>query len=83
MSKFYFGCVAMDETDAQCKELRRTCEKPLTRKLGLGRNFPRKRLYGIVTAIYVGIVAAKTAIEVLTLKFYFSHKRLNSKNGKC
>ena len=74
MSKFYFGRGIMGIADAQDKELRQTYENPLARKLGLGRNFPRKIICGIVTSMGVGIVAPNTEISVLTLKLYFSNK---------
>ena len=60
ISKFYFGSGVMGLTDAQCKELIRTCEKLLARKLGLGSNFPIKLLHGRVTAMGVGIVVPET-----------------------
>ena len=82
MSNFCFGCGIMDMTDAQDKELRRTYEKRLARKLGSGRKFPRKMLCGGVTAMGVKIVAPKTEISALTLKLCFSHKRMNSENEK-
>ena len=56
--------------------------KPTLKKTRLGRNFPRKMLHARVTAMGVEIVASKTAIVVLTLKLYFSHKRMNSENIK-
>ena len=81
MSKVYFRCVIMSITDAQDMQLRRMCERPLARKLGLGSNFPRKIMYGRVTAMGVGIFSHKTAISSSTLKLHSSHKRMNSENG--
>ena len=82
MSKDYFGCGIMSIEDAQNADLRKTCEKPLARKLGLGSNFPRKIMFGRVTAMGVGIVAPKMAIYSLTQKLHVSHERMKSENGK-
>ena len=82
MSKFYFGCRMTCMTDAQFKELRRTYEKPLAGRLGLGSKFPRNMLHSRVKSMGVVIVDPKTEITALILKIYFSHKRMNSENVK-
>ena len=82
MSKVYFGCGITSTTDAQDAELRKTYEKPLARKLGLGSNFPRKIMHGRVTAMGAGIVIPKKAIASLTLKLCLSHKRMKPENVK-
>ena len=82
ISKVYFGCGIMSIVDAQDVDLRKTCEKPLARKLGLGSNFPRKIMHGRVTVMGAGIVAPKTVIDSLTLKLHLSYERIKSKNGK-
>ena len=69
-------------TDAQDKELRRKYEKPLSRKLGLGRHFPIKTLHVRVTAMVVGTLAPKIVIAVLTLNMCLSPKRINSEHLK-
>ena len=72
----------MSIIDAQDAELRRTCEIPLARKLGLGSNFSRKIMCGRVTAMRIGIVATKIEIASLTLKLCLSYKIMDSENGK-
>ena len=82
MSKVYFGCGVMELSDTQDKMLRRSYEKPLASKLGLGSDFPRKMLHCKVSSMGVVIVAPKTAISSLSLKLYLSHRRMQSENVK-
>ena len=82
VSKVYFGCVIMDMTDAQDKELRRAYEKPLTRKLCLGSNFTKKILSGRVTAMGVGVMTPKIVMADLILKMHLFKKRMKAENGK-
>ena len=72
MSKVYFGRGIMSMADAQCKELRRTYEKSLARKLGLGRNFPRKMKCGRVSAMGAGIVSPPNSNIIINTKASFS-----------
>ena len=75
MSKIYFGCGTMEMTYDQDKELRKTYETPLARKLVLGSSFQRKMMCRRVISMGLEIVAPKTAIVDLVLKLCLSHRR--------
>ena len=51
-------------------------------KLKLGSKFPRKVLYIHKNALGVGLMTPNTILEILSLKLYFGHTRLNSNTNQ-
>ena len=54
----------------------------LLRKLGLSKNFPRHLLHSRKTVLGIGLLGPRTIVDVLALKLFFGHKRMNDKVTK-
>ena len=63
----FFGSGILCLTDAQEKELKRTCEEPTLMKLDLSNKFPRAALCSRKSALGVGLMEPSTIIDVLKL----------------
>ena len=76
LTNVFFSCGIENFIDTQIKELRRMCELPMIRKLGLGDKFPRKLLHAHKTSLGVGLIALNTVIYMLATRLWVGNKRL-------
>ena len=65
----------MNFSKKQCDELKQTYELQIIRKIKLGDNFPRKLSYVRKSALGVGLIEPKIAIDYLAIKLYEGNKR--------
>lgn len=72
----FFGNGVVALTTLEYLELRRIYEQPILEKLTLGKKFPRAALFLHKNALGIGLMTPETITEILALKFYFGHTRL-------
>ena len=77
-----FGSGIVYLTDAQEKELKRTCEEPILMKLGLSKKFPRAALCRWKSALDVGLMEPSTIIDVLKLNMFIGNMRKRGNAAK-
>jgi len=82
IKKVYFGSGVLMLTEKQEKELRKIYEPILLRKMNLSEKFPRHVLYSRKTALGVGLLAPSTIVDILSVKLYMGHQRMNSRVSK-
>ena len=82
IKKVYFGCGIVHLSKQQEKVSKQIYKLVLLRKLGLSENFPRSELHSRKTTLGIGLLAPRTIVDVLALKLYFGHKRMNDKVTK-
>ena len=70
----FCSCGIVKFSDQQCSELKRTDEKHVTQKLGLGDSFPRAFSYIRKNALEEGLTEPQTAINLLALKLHSGKK---------
>ena len=58
--------------------MKKIYELPITRKMALGDNFPRKFLHAKKSALGVGSIAQETVIDYLSIKLHIGNKRSKS-----
>ena len=76
LSNLFFGCGIVELQERKIKELKKTHELPMLRKLGLGKYFPRKLLHMKNPALGVGLIEPSEVIDLLAIKFYAGNKRM-------
>lgn len=69
-------------TKIEEKELQPIYEQLLIDKLKLGSKFPRSVLYINKNVLGIGLMALNTILEILSLKLFFRHTRLDSNTNK-
>ena len=82
IKKAYFGSGVITIPEQQEEALKRLYEPILLRKMKLSEKFPRSVLYSRKTALGVGLLAPRTIVDILSLKLYIGHQRMESKVTK-
>jgi len=80
--KVYFGSGIFTISEQQEDALKRVYEPILLKKMRLSEKFPRSVLYSRKTAMGIGLLAPRTIVDILALKLYVGHQRMNSKVAK-
>ena len=75
LTHVFFGCGIVKFSLAQLDTLKKTCEEPMSRKLGLGKSFPRDLSCARKTALGSGLIDPQTALDMLEIKIYVGNKR--------
>ena len=65
-----FGRRIVKFSTKQIKELKKTHELPMIRKLGLGNNFPRKLLCAQKSCLGIVLIETNTVIGALAIKLF-------------
>lgn len=78
LKSVFFGCGVVSLIKREENEMKRTCETPMLKKLGLSTKLPREVMYVRKTALGLGLIEPCTVLSILTLKQYFGHMRMGS-----
>ena len=79
MSSIYFGSGIIELNQKQEAELKRICEAPILRKIGLSSKFLKELIYARRSALGVGLITPNTVLAIATLKLCIRNKRMASK----
>ena len=78
LTNILFGCGFINLNEKKVKELKRTYELLIMRKLKLGDRFPRKLLFFLKLALLFGFVSPRTLIDFLLSKTLIGNRRNNA-----
>ena len=70
-----FGHIIVKLNADEIKELKKTHELPMLRKLGLGNDFPRRLLRVQKSSLGVVLIDFNAAIDMLAIKMFVGNKR--------
>ena len=82
IKKVYFGYGIFKISQQQENILKKIYEPVILRKMRLSEKLPRSILYARKSSLGVGLISPTTIIDVLALKLYIGHNRLESEVSK-